>query len=355
VFAITQVVGLLHHGITWTTLGQAVLVFWLVWWAWTQFTWTLNAADTTHHLVVIPALVATGIAFFMSVALPDAFHGRELAFAIPYVAVRVVGLTLHVAVSWTDVAQRSAVFRFGTASIGGLIAVILGAIIGGDMQYWLWGVAVLLDIVAALIGGAQGGWNVHPEHFSERHALFVIIALGETLIVAAAGLSGTEWNSTLLYAAVLSVLVTFGYWWSYFTIAKPQLDSALEGMAGVQLTKAARDVFSIVHFPMLFGVVMLAVVTSEVLGHPGEPLTTALRFALAGSVLLFIGGMALAVMRATGRLLLPRVLVVIATSITVLLMADVNPLHSVSVAAIGIVLALSAEHVVEARRLVTRR
>ena len=48
VFSVTQLVGLLHHDLSWPGVGQAVLVFWLVWWAWTQFTWTLNAADTTH-------------------------------------------------------------------------------------------------------------------------------------------------------------------------------------------------------------------------------------------------------------------------------------------------------------------
>ena len=31
VFSVTQVAGLLHHHLDWTGLGQAVLVFWLVW------------------------------------------------------------------------------------------------------------------------------------------------------------------------------------------------------------------------------------------------------------------------------------------------------------------------------------
>ena len=42
VYSVTQVVGLLHHEFNWTGAGQAVLVFWLVWWAWSQFTWALN-------------------------------------------------------------------------------------------------------------------------------------------------------------------------------------------------------------------------------------------------------------------------------------------------------------------------
>ena len=51
VFAVTQTVSLFHNGITWGAVGQVVLVFWLVWWAWTQLTWALNSADTTHYIV----------------------------------------------------------------------------------------------------------------------------------------------------------------------------------------------------------------------------------------------------------------------------------------------------------------
>src|SRR5262245_30936818 len=59
VFCVTQVVGFFHHGIEPRTVGQAILVFWMVWWAWTQFTWTLNAADTTNTQVELKTLLAT--------------------------------------------------------------------------------------------------------------------------------------------------------------------------------------------------------------------------------------------------------------------------------------------------------
>jgi len=74
VFSVTQIVGLLHNGLDWTVVGQAILIFWLVWWTWSQFTWALNAADTTHPLVQLGTLLATAVAFFMAVALPEAFR-----------------------------------------------------------------------------------------------------------------------------------------------------------------------------------------------------------------------------------------------------------------------------------------
>ena len=70
VFSVTQVVGILHHEFHGTVVVQSILVFWLIWWAWTQFTWTLNAADTTHPLIDFGTLFATAVAFFMAVVVP---------------------------------------------------------------------------------------------------------------------------------------------------------------------------------------------------------------------------------------------------------------------------------------------
>src|SRR5829696_834889 len=69
VYAVTQTVSLLHEDLSWAGVGHAVVVFWLVWWAWTQYTWALNSADTTHPAVDAVMLVATAIAFLMAVTI----------------------------------------------------------------------------------------------------------------------------------------------------------------------------------------------------------------------------------------------------------------------------------------------
>ena len=301
VFCVTQVVGLLHDGFGWVPVGRAVLVFWLVWWGWTQFTWALNAADTTHHLVGLGTLAATAIAFFMAVAIPDAFDGRPERFAVPYVLIRGVGLTLY---GWVAAAahpsQHAAVRRFSLVSLGGLAAVLLGGLAGGQTQYLLWGLAIFLDVIAAGVGGQQDGWNLHPEHFAERHGLFVIIALGESLIVAAGGVTGDAWTRDRLLVAVLAVAVTCALWWTYFVRAKPRLDHALESVSGTARSTMARDVFSLIHFPMLCGVIAYAAAIGDAIAHPGEPLTPPVRIGLATGLTLFLGGMAFATWRACG-------------------------------------------------------
>ncbi len=336
VFAVTQTVALLHHGLDWLAIGQAVLVFWLAWWAWTQFTWALNAADTTHQIVELGTLIATAVTFFMAVALPDAFHGRALAFAVPYVVVRAIGLGLYGWVASENPSQREAVRTFALVSVGGLVTVIIGALVGGDMQYIFWGLTILLDILAATIGAQSEGWNLHPEHFAERHGLFVIIALGETLIVAAAGLAGAEWTGDVIAVAVLAVAITCGLWWTYFVRAKPVLDHALEHCTGAVQSMMGRDVFSLIHFPMLCGVIAYAVAIEEAVAHPGDPLHAEVQIALAVGMALFVGGMALALWRATRRMLLPRVIVTLVTAGAVVALTGSSPALSMAAALAGI-------------------
>ena len=78
VFSVTQLVGLLHDGFTWIPAGQVALAFWFVWFAWGQFTWALNAANTRHNKVQRFTLTAGAVAFCMAVTIPDAFHDRAL-------------------------------------------------------------------------------------------------------------------------------------------------------------------------------------------------------------------------------------------------------------------------------------
>jgi low temperature requirement protein LtrA len=228
VYAVTQTVSLLHEDLSWAGLWHAVVVFWLVWWAWTQYTWALNSADTTHPAVDAVMLVATAIAFLMAVTIPDAFGDAGGWFAATYIAVRLVGLGLYGRVAWDDVAKRTAVRRFAVLSLGGLAAVAAGGVVGGEeARAWWWAAAVVLDVAAAVGAGTAEGWDIRPEHFGERHGLFVIIALGESLIVAAAGLTGAERTAQTVAVAILAVATTGGLWWSYFVSAKPALDHAL--------------------------------------------------------------------------------------------------------------------------------
>jgi low temperature requirement protein LtrA len=306
VFCVTQVAHLFAEHIDLLAVASSLVVFWLVWWAWTQFTWALNAANTDHSRVQAITLLATALAFFMGVGIPGAVQDGAIWFAIPYITVRVIGLLLYFWVAWGDPLQRRAVRIFAALSVTGLIAVLLGAIQGGQALYWWWSAAIALDLLAAHIGGQLEGWNLHPEHFVERHGLIVIIALGETLIVAAAGLIGAPRTPTVIVTSVLAVAVTCGLWWSYFARARHTLERILTEQKGSLRSQAARDIFSVIHFPMLCGVLAIAAVVEQALAHPDQSLTLSSRIALGMGITLFVCGTAVALWRGTGKTSGPR-------------------------------------------------
>jgi low temperature requirement protein LtrA len=334
VFCITQIVILLHGHVDAKSAGSALLVFWLVWWAWTQFTWTLNAANTDHPRVQLTTLLATAVAFFLAIGIPRALGDGALWFAVSYVALRVVGLLVYYWVAAGDPLQRRAVQVFGLFSVGGLAAVLLGGVAGGAAQFLWWGVAIALDLVAAGIGGRREGWNLHPDHFVERHGLIVIIALGETLIVAASGLVGGPLTPIATATGALAVAVACGLWWSYFRHARPAFEHELAAREGSARSRLARDVFSVMHFPMLCGVIAMAAATEAALAHPEQPLAIELRIALGGGALLFICGSAAAIWRATGRPPVWRAVLALAAAIAVVAVGAIPGV------AIGILLAV---------------
>lgn len=343
VFSITQIVSLLHNDLSWITVGQAILVFWLVLLGWGQFTWALNAANTTHNLVQLGVLLAAAITLLMGISVPQAFQDRALWFAITYILVRVVGLTLFSLVALEDPTLRAALRTWTILSIGGLIAVLVGGYLGGAAQYWLWGFAIVLDIISAAVGGQAEEWNIHPDHFSERHGLFVIIALGETLIVAASEVADEILSFNLIAVGVLAVAITCALWWSYFVRAKPVLDHALASSQGAERSMMARDVYSMLHFPMLFGVIAYAAIVEAALANPVEPLSLARRIALAVGLVLFVGGMAAAVWRATGSPMWARVILIITTAIAIVAISGVSASVTLGIALAGILAILLQE------------
>lgn len=220
---------------------------------------------------------------------------------MPYVAVRVVGLTVYYWVAWGNREQRRAVHVFAGLSSTGLVAVLIGAFAGGAARSWWWAAAIGLDLVAAGVGGQQQGWNIHPDHFVERHGLIVIIALGETLIVAASGLIAAPPTTMATLTGLLAVAVTAGLWWTYFHYPRTLFEHALASREGNARSCTARDVFSVIHFPVLCGVIAMAAATEQALAHPDQPLAADIRAALGGGALLFIYGTGAAMWRVTGR------------------------------------------------------
>lgn len=314
VFAITQVTHYAAHHLDPHGLVRAGVVFWLIWWGWTQFTWSLNAANTDHHHVRAGTLVATGLAFVMAASVERAYDAGTVpafTFALSYIAVRTLGLGLYYRVASEDEGQRSDVVLFAALSLGGLLAVFVGAAVDPSMREWIWGGAILLDLVAAGLAGNRSHWGLHAGHFAERHGLIIIIALGESLIVAGSALTG-EVNNTLLATGALAVAVTCLLWWTYFGWVQWVLEERLEEREGRERSQLGRDAYTFLHFPLVSGIIALAV-GFEAAFHPGDYSPRQMQAAVAIGLALFLLSTAGALWRAERCILWNRLIVLALT------------------------------------------
>jgi low temperature requirement protein LtrA len=346
VFALTEVTALTLHHLDWEGFARSVLIFWMIWWAWTQWTWALNPTDTNHGLIRLTALAATAVAFIMAASVGQAFgDDGGMWFAVPYVAVRVLGMALYFVVAARDRDQLSGVRMFTLASIPGMVVVLAGGLVDPELRAWLWLVAVVLDVAATGLAGSYSNWRLRADHFAERHGLFVIIALGESLIVVGLIVADVERSSEALQVAVGAVVVTCLLWWTYFGWLKDALEVQLEDEPRDGQAPLARDAYSLLHFPLAGGVIGIAIGFEEMVLHPGSHLETEAMFALALGLVLFVGAGAIAWLRAGRQLLIPRLGVLAALVVALVLAAEEEPVVVLAIIAVGIAVIAVLEQV----------
>jgi low temperature requirement protein LtrA len=344
VFAVTQLTALTAHDLTPDGILRSILLGWLIWWAWTQFTWTLNPADTTHHLVRIVTLAATAVTLVMAASVSRAFGDEALWFAVPYVIVRALGLGLQVLVELERRdADHAGVIRWATFSVVGLVLVVIGAMVDPMVRPWIWLSAIVADVVAAIIAGRATTWDLDPAHLSERHGLFVIIAIGESLILAGTAVANEERSGALGAAAAAAILVASLLWWTYFGWLKEALEHAYAAAPPERKGPLARDAFSLAHFPLVGGIVGFAVALEEIGLHPEDPAPPAVLAALGVGVALFVASSALSLRLLAGPALVPRLAILAAMLVALVLVAPMAPVWPLSVVAVALLAIALAE------------
>jgi low temperature requirement protein LtrA len=337
VFAVTQLTALTAHDLTPDGILRSILLGWLIWWAWTQFTWTLNPADTTHHLVRIVTLAATAVTLVMAASVSRAFGDEALWFAVPYVIVRALGLGLQVLVELERRdADHAGVIRWATLSVVGLLLVVIGAMVDPMVRPWIWLSAIVADVVAAIVAGRATTWDLDPAHLSERHGLFVIIAIGESLILAGTAVANEERSGALGAAAAAAILVASLLWWTYFGWLKEALEHAYAAAPPERKGPLARDAFSLAHFPLVGGIVGFAVALEEIGLHPEDPAPPAVLAALGVGVALFVASSALSLRLLAGPVLVPRLAILAAMLVALVLVAPMAPVWPLSVVAVAL-------------------
>jgi low temperature requirement protein LtrA len=279
VFAITQVSHLLLDNVSWEGAGEAALALLVVWWAWNYTTWVTNELDVDSAVVRLLLIALMLASLVMAVAIPQAFGEHALLFVGSYVAIQVGRhLFLTFAAAERGTIERERAGRILTWFVAAGVLWIAGGIVDESARTTLWLVALAIDYSAPLflfwvpgrprLTGAT--WEVETAHFAERFQLFMIIALGETIVLTGATTADLELDAARVAGFGLAFLATAALWWLYFNyvagIAQRRLELAADR------TRLARDGYTYLHVVLAAGVIVAAVGDELVIAHPTDVL-----------------------------------------------------------------------------------
>lgn len=323
VYAITQVTALMAADPTPIRVVGAMVVLALLWWCWCCFAWLGNVVRADSGALFAVLVTVMAVVLIVSFAVPEVFAdapggvSAPLLFVLCYGAVRVLHLVSYWLSSPGDAALRATLRRTALLSVAPpLVLLLIGSAYTGKVQLLLWLGAVAIDYGGIYLTGGSG-WRVNsPGHFSERHGLIVIIALGESIVAMGVGVSGFPLTVPVLGGAAAGLLLSAGLWALYFRRLGEAAEHRLGSLDGDERTRFGRDVYTFLHLPLVAGVVLCALGMKKVLqqvadtGHYGlsEPLHGVVAWSLTGGVGVFLLGGAAIVRRTTGRR--PTVLVV---------------------------------------------
>jgi low temperature requirement protein LtrA len=288
VLAITQCTSLMAADPTWEGLAEGILVLGILWWAWVGFSWLTSVVDPEEGVVRIAMFGSMAALLVVSLAVPEVFGDTGLTFAVAYALVRTGWLVLFFLASHDEPKLRHSIWIGLVPSTAvGVGLLVAASFLDGTAQLALWIVALSLDVLGPFLFGSEG-WKLEPHHFAERHGLIFIIALGESIVAIGVGAEAGV-DGGVIVAAVLGVVLAATMWWAYFDVVALVAARVLsERPVGREQNEMARDSYSLLHFPMVAGVVLIALGMKKTIAHTDEALSAETAFALVGGLVIYL-------------------------------------------------------------------
>jgi low temperature requirement protein LtrA len=287
VLAITQCTALMAEEPTWTGVAKGLAVLAVLWWSWVGYSWLTSTVDPEEGGVRLAMFAAMAALLVVSLCVPEAFGDEALVFALAYGFVRAMQVVLLLVAGRDDPGLRHSATGLAVSTAIGTGLLTAAAFADGALQGALWALAIVLDVGGPLVI-EPSGWRMMPAHFAERHGLIVIIALGESIVAIGVG-AGHAVDAGVVVAAVLGMVVAAALWWLYFDVVALVAERRLHrAPAGQVRNDTARDLFSYLHFPMVAGIVLLALGLKKTLAHVGEELDVVPAAAMLGGTAIYL-------------------------------------------------------------------
>jgi len=297
VFAITQISHSLIEHFDVEGVVHATLLLMAVWWVWIYTSWVTNWVDPQRTPVRLMLFVLMLAGLVLSTSLPKAFDSRGLAFAGAYAFMQVGRclfmlwvLALHSPGNYRNFQRISA--WLGASAV----LWIAGGIADGDVRFALWVAALAVEYVGPWTGfwtpglgrSTTADWDVDGAHMAERCGLFIIIALGESILVTGMTFGNLAWTASALAAFLAAFVGSVAMWWIYFNIGAERASRHIASSSDPG--RMARLAYTYVHILLVAGIILVAVADELILMHPSGHASPATAVAaLAGPALFLVG------------------------------------------------------------------
>ncbi|MGE0580811.1 MAG: low temperature requirement protein A [Steroidobacteraceae bacterium] len=299
VFAVTQLSHALLADLSGAGAVRIALLLLAVWWVWIYTSWVTNWLDPERPAVRVTLLVLMFAGLVLAAALPGAFGGRGEVFALAYVCMQCGRNAFMLwALRGESRARRANFLRIFVWSVLSGLPWLIGGFAADQVRLIAWALAIAIDLagpfayfhVPGLGRSNAAEWDIDASHMAERCGLFVIIALGESLLVTGATFAALEWSPTGASAFVVAVTGSAAMWWLYFDSGASRGEHA---MAHAALPgKIARLAYTYLHIVIVAGIIVCAVADELVLAHPGHA-GGAMVAAIVGGPMIYVTGNAL--------------------------------------------------------------
>ena len=281
VFTLTQLTALLTRSLSWESLLQSFLIFIVLFWMYGGYVWLTNSIPP-----VTPGrqlLLIAGMAAFLicALAIPNTFQDTGVIFGIGYLIVIIVHSFMYVRAVGLNKA------RFVPMNFLSAGAIIGAGLMDGSAQYLLWLLAIAFHVVTSFLGTGLR-FELRVSHFTERHGLLLLVALGESIVAIGVGVHVLDLRSIL--AAVLGLILTAALWWIYFSHDDDAARSTMLARPNSAQLGQALSGYFYAFVPMLFGIILLATGIESSIEHLTSTLDTAHAFAFGGGVGLYLIG-----------------------------------------------------------------
>jgi low temperature requirement protein LtrA len=297
VFAVTQLSHSLLEHLTLPGALRTLFLLLAVWWVWTYTCWFTNWIDPDRPPVrmLMFALMLSGL--LMSAAIPNAFGHEGLLFAIAYAFIQVVR-TVFMLFALRD-RDRANLRNFQRILAWLLLSAsfwIAGGCLAGAERVAAWLLALSLEIVGPIAGflvpglgrSSTADWKIDGGHMAERCALFVIIALGESILVTGSTAASMKATAPVVCAFVVAFIGSVAMWWIYFNIGAERNSRRIAAVEDPG--RFARAVYTYAHIPIVAGIVVCAVADEITIAHPGGRMHLPDAIALLGGPALYLVG-----------------------------------------------------------------